>query len=485
MAAGVKADVVVAGLGVVLIWSALALAALTSAVLGIGNDHKVVSSDKSGYVAPFVLGKLSKFCLSLLYLPVIRYPGLDLWVAGGIMPFERRLKFHRGMAAVFLAVASLHGVWMALKSKFSHFGLGGVSLSGTVALVLFLAVGLGSLPWIRRHHFNSFYALHMLQFPAVIAALVHVPGIVIYLAVSGGVWLALAFARMVRAWRRRRRATLVPLPGEATELSLVWPRQWPPPHPGSYAFLRIGAIASTEWHPFSVADYDRHCGHTRFIVKAVHHHHHRSLSAGSARLSWTARLREMAEAQSRPTVWIDGAYGALTVPANAVAKAGHIVLVSGGVGVTPMANLLQHVADGEFPNLRSVLFVWTSRLMADVCTPWLGNVLAHATSQLGERLCISLYQTSGKKELPSSSPPSSNSSSSSSSSSSAAIASYEWSLGRPDLDAMLANVHTANDADHSPLSVFVAVCGPPSLCNVVASAATRRGFAVHVETFVF
>merc|ERR1711916_323301 len=43
---------------------------------GVGDGHKVVSSDKSKYILPFVLGRLAKLLFALAWFPVIRYPGL-------------------------------------------------------------------------------------------------------------------------------------------------------------------------------------------------------------------------------------------------------------------------------------------------------------------------------------------------------------------------------------------------------------------------
>ncbi|KNC51170.1 uncharacterized protein AMSG_06521 [Thecamonas trahens ATCC 50062] len=502
MGASIKMDVGVAGLGVVVLWCVLAgvgairtkpssfvrmlnvrraevvfgigvlaylaLFAATATWVGVGDGHKVVSADKSSYLGPFVLGKLAKLCLALMYLPVLRYPGLDRWVAGRVLPFERRLKFHRVFGAVFLTVASAHGAWMAIRTKFGHFSVGGVSLAGAVALGLFAVMGVGALPTIRRHHFGVFRALHWLQVPAVIAALVHVPGIALYLAVPGSLWLALLLARTVRAWRGRRRAKLSVLPGEATEISLMWPHEWAAPRPGSYAFLRVGSVAWAAWHPFSVVDFEPSTRHVRFIVKVVHHTHAQS---------WTAKLHALAERGASPSIWIDGAYGELSLSHAALAQCSHVVLVAGGVGVTPMASILQHVADTEADSVQRVTFVWTSRSMADVCTPWIGSTLEHAGRVLGPRLTTSFFHSAP--------PPSrsiSSSSSDSASSSSSAIATFEWTPGRPDLDRLLAEVQ----ATGSPArAVLVAVCGPPSLCDAAIAAGTEHGFTVHVETFRF
>merc|ERR1711916_405045 len=150
---------------------------------GVGDGHQVVSSDKSKYIVPFVLGRLAKLLLALAWLPVIRYPGLDLYIARGI-PFERRVKYHRLCAFAFIAVVTFHGVWMLIATEFGYLGLGQVSLPGLVSLLLFLTVASGAHPWVRRNYFNVFYAVHSILVLTSVASIRHIGNVVLYVCGS-------------------------------------------------------------------------------------------------------------------------------------------------------------------------------------------------------------------------------------------------------------------------------------------------------------
>merc|ERR1712065_82033 len=163
-------------------WSAVGVWILIVFLLtlnaGVGDGHKVVSSDKSKYVLPFVLGRLAKLLFALAWLPVIRYPRIDSYVARGV-PFERRVRFHRLCAVAFVAVVTIHGVWMLFATEFEYLGIGEVSLPGLVSLLILASV----------------------------FSVLHIPSIALYLLVPAGMWFLFFVARHIRAYRARQIAS--------------------------------------------------------------------------------------------------------------------------------------------------------------------------------------------------------------------------------------------------------------------------------------
>lgn len=506
-------------------WSAVGVWILIVFLLtlnaGVGDGHKVVSSDKSKYILPFVLGRLAKLLFALAWLPVIRYPGIDSYVARGV-PFERRVRFHRLCAVAFIAVVTIHGVWMLFATEFEYLGIGQVSLPGLVSLVLFLVVAAGAHPWVRRNYFNVFYTLHSLLILASVFSVVHIPSIALYLLVPAGMWFLFFVARHIRAYRARQIASCTLLTTGTTAavaMSFVWPETWADPRPGSYAFLCVPSLSYFQWHPFSIATFSNENRLAQLIIKPT------------GANEWTGRLASLAvDGDVAVPVWIDGPYGSLPD----LSKFKVILLCAGGVGVTPMISLLQWLAraasshnhtDGSFC-LKNIVFLWTARDLETVSNLWFGEVFQSNELRDLRRVCdvsFVFHNTSlpssalnGKKEeeeeeeqsattsstsnslmTTSSTTPTASSSPSSSSSSSSTphlpsstfplssgpgpiTTAWAPASGRPDLNRFFSSI---DELVTCPSNVFVAVCGPTKFADEVTALAATRSFLLHRETF--
>ncbi|MBC8091044.1 MAG: ferric reductase-like transmembrane domain-containing protein [Pseudonocardia sp.] len=102
--------------------------------------------------------------------------------------------------------------------------------------------------------------------------------------------------------------------------------------PGQFAWLRLQRSTHSEEHPFTIAS-SAHLGDT--VEFTIRRH-----SGG-----FTAALEHLAPGQP---VWVDGPYGAFT--ADDAHSATGVVMIAGGVGVTPMMSMLRtaaHRGDGR------------------------------------------------------------------------------------------------------------------------------------------
>jgi len=140
---------------------------------------------------------------------------------------------------------------------------------------------------------------------------------------------------------------------------------------GQYVFLNVPSISSLQWHPFSITSAPREGHIVVFHVKAL---------GGPS--SWTSSLLAAAKKSSDGTlsVKIDGLFGhnatsALAKPRTAV------VLVGGGVGVTPLLSILADLSEQPSTN---VFLVWCTRTNKEFLA--FAPRIAAAKARLGERL---------------------------------------------------------------------------------------------------
>lgn len=110
--------------------------------------------------------------------------------------------------------------------------------------------------------------------------------------------------------------------------------------PGQFAWLRLHRSVAAPEHPFTIASSAQHADEIEFTVR----HHAGGFTASVARLR-----------PGRP-VWVDGPHGAFTAD-DAHSLTG-LVMIAGGVGVTPMMSMLRTAAHrGDARRFHLVLVV--------------------------------------------------------------------------------------------------------------------------------
>jgi predicted ferric reductase len=109
--------------------------------------------------------------------------------------------------------------------------------------------------------------------------------------------------------------------------------------PGQFAWLRLARSTRAEEHPFTIASSAHDPDAVEFTIR-----HAGSFTAAIARLT-----------PGQP-VWVDGPHGAFTVDDSRSATG--VVMIAGGVGVTPMMSMLRTAADrGDARRFHLVLVV--------------------------------------------------------------------------------------------------------------------------------
>lgn len=408
------------------------------------------------------LGHVSGAVGLLTALPATRN-SLLCWLLD--MHFDATIMYHRWLGRLAVLLAFVHMI------AYFATGVDGWSppdpdhilvekyLVGFLALAAGLWIIFTAFDMVRRLQFEFFYWSHFAFLLWYVFSALHSPVCAIYAYVAAGIY---ALDRLVRffwgLWPRH--ATLT-----AKEGGVVFVR-WPK-HPlarydvGNYVFLNFPGFSLFQWHPFTLASGP----HDPFNEVAI-----KNLG------DFTTKLHdEVARHGENAKLWLrcDGPYGRFTIDFRRFQT---VVVVGGGVGVTPCIATLRDVFRIDMTQEdrmevarhtvnRNVFFVWSC---ANVATyHWFKDVIDRCekkSSRTGyAKLHLYIYATREQ------SPPA------------------PLIAGRPDLDEIYDAIEEA--ADNQPVASFV--CGPDQMVTAVwdqcsyRTAQGRTRFYVHHEIFNF
>jgi predicted ferric reductase/Ca2+-binding EF-hand superfamily protein len=267
----------------------------------------------------------------------------------GLLTFLQERRWSKGVS--FGSTAALHDLLgttlfvLALVHTAAHLAIVEIIHKGHVFSTLIAAgprrtglewLAVFAIMWVfarkrlRRFSFDAFYVTH-LAFPIWFAiGLVHAPVFPAWVALP---LLAYGVERVVRYGARINEVEIIdlrPLRSGVTRITLEKPEGFAQ-QPGQFVFLRLPQIAAREWHPFTISSAPEQ---QRLTL------HVRVLGDFSKRLRELAEERSRKRDDSRLVAQIDGPYGA---PCVDVFDSPRVVLVAGGIGVTPFASVLESI----------------------------------------------------------------------------------------------------------------------------------------------
>uniref|UniRef100_M4B4U0 DOMON domain-containing protein n=1 Tax=Hyaloperonospora arabidopsidis (strain Emoy2) TaxID=559515 RepID=M4B4U0_HYAAE len=283
--------------------------------------------DQANYI---ISGQVALLVLMFLLLPVARLP---VWSALFNSSFERMVKFHRWLGLILNIVLIIHVIQasdvvsVTLDEKYGEV----TPLYGFIAFVSFLVMLVFSIEVVRRWFFEVFYFTHrVLSIVGLVFAILHAPKhIGLALCVPLGLYALGVLYRWSSAFTGSYKAvaSVHAASGSTTlvlESTTKTGKMAMNVNPGSYFLVRSPAISAIQWHPFSsiVMPDGKSLG---FCLKAMGHG------------SFTHKLMEKARTQQDLRVNLCGPFGNMSVN---VERYDAVVLVAGGVGITPMMSLI-------------------------------------------------------------------------------------------------------------------------------------------------
>jgi NADPH oxidase 5 len=419
---------------------------------------------------------------ALIVVPMLRHTltWIRRSVWGRIVPVDDAVDVHSLLGDVVVAFSLVHAGAHVLNARAGHpatfdasslwavLTANRTNATGAALVGLFVLMFLLSRKLVRRSgRFELFHLTHLAYFAALPLIFLHGPRFWMWGTVP---WLWYFVERLLRTRRRRAPSHVVsatPLPSDVTKLDFERPDGFTYT-PGDYVFLRVPAIARTEWHPFTLtsAPQDPY----RLTV------HVRELGNWTSAL--LARVVERERDGLATEVRIDGPYGSAT---RHIFETPHAVAIAAGIGVTPFASILQSLLFGQGPEspLRKLHFVWLAR--DQYSFEWFRELLTEIEKRdHGKVLDIHIYMTGGRADLAGGILDVAQHLMKSQSQGDIVTGlRTHTTMGPPDFDRLLESFYRDPGLPH-PRVFF---CGPAPLGRIVAKSCHRLGLGFRSERF--
>ncbi|KAK9167845.1 hypothetical protein Scep_003036 [Stephania cephalantha] len=289
------------------------------------------------------LGSIGLFCLAFLFLPVARGSLLLRLID---IPFEHATRYH------------------VMEWK----NIGVANLPGVISLLAGLFMWVTSLHPVRKKYFELFFYTHQLYVVFFVFLALHV-GDFIFSMAAGGIFI-FVLDRFLRFCQSRKTVGIISatcFPCGTVELVLSKPKNLQY-NALSFIFIQVRELSWLQWHPFSVSSSPLDGeNHIAVLIKVLG--------------DWTKKLRDNISSISEEppkelplqprsliTVSVEGPYGHESAYHL---KYENLVLVAGGIGVSPFLAILRdifhHVAESKPCLTEKVLLVWSVKKSDELC----------------------------------------------------------------------------------------------------------------------
>ncbi|EFX75389.1 hypothetical protein DAPPUDRAFT_323294 [Daphnia pulex] len=204
---------------------------------------------------------------------------------GSFLPVDQHVYLHKVCGGVVVVLSALHilmhiinfplniaGELVSPVTNTSHsaaewlftmrpglFGLypGLANITGWALVVILAIMVICSLPSVRNSgYFEVFYWTHLLYIPFWILLILHGPNFWYWFIGTGLCFALFKASRRIKLSSSNRGCTDINsamlLPSRVTHLVIRKPENFYF-HPGDYVYLKVPAITSTEWHPFTIS----------------------------------------------------------------------------------------------------------------------------------------------------------------------------------------------------------------------------------------
>ena len=345
--------------GVFLTWGEILLILPLFAVIITGNFYSFVKPSVS------ISGHAARIPLIFCFVTAMRNSFLTLLLG---IPFERALWYHKLSARLAYVNGILHtyvafvhptlvqGTEIDLPSTVGGHDLSfgkflvvdQVNSGGTMLIVFMTLMMITAMPWIRHRFFELFYYCHVVFAASMVTCAFFHTGKLVPILVASTWGLDLFIRKVIMACFRNPRTANIRIISESVVELCIPKSDFFDYNPGQYVYLAVPELSIFEWHPFSLSSSPGQRVITMHIRKSGH---------------WTSALYALAEKKGQINVFMEGPFGSVGVDLMSD-RYKMVMLFSGGIGVTPMQAICNHLMYEQSTmrrELKRLAFIWVER----------------------------------------------------------------------------------------------------------------------------
>lgn len=300
-------------------------------------------------------GIVSRLPLIICFLTANHNSLLTLFLG---IPFERAIKYHKisGYLAFINGAFHTYVAWVAHTNgihkdqELTSFVSGtSVNMSGTLLLCIICSMIITASPYVRRKAFEVFYYCHIAFAITMMGCAFYHSGALVP-ALAATLWGGDLLVRKVYMARYRypRKAKISQLTDTVVEVKIPKTEGFDY-NPGQYVKVAFPKLSVFEWHPISIS--------------SSPYQHHVTLHIRK-RGTWTKKLHDLAgKIDGEVDILFEGPYGSVGVDLTSD-RYSMVMLLSGGIGVTPMqsiAHQLMYEHEWNDREMKKLWFIWTAR----------------------------------------------------------------------------------------------------------------------------
>jgi predicted ferric reductase len=365
---------------------------------------------KLWYEVTKTLGKTAAITILFLFIPVSKS---SFWLDLFNMKFERAIKFHRWLAWFLVTVVVFHAATavasLAFDGQFKNcmwpsencikpdadwgtyesLKTSRIITYGWLSFLTAIPLVITSLPWFRRHKFEWFYFTHFLFIPAMVLLHLHFYDM-IYYAAPGLAAYTLDKVLWFCSSRRAIRMVSLSTPVRGFVRIEIAVEQGHTFEPGQWVQIKVPAVSALQWHPMSVASAPGHSTIT-IDVKVLG--------------DWTQRLQDLAlrfdpSKYTHTCVFMDRFHGSSHTQMQSYLSHPAVLMVAGGIGLTPMISSLRMLVEMGIPGVRRAVLVWVvpKETVVDLYREELTYFQSMGYTKFGCKVDVIVHATLSEKE---------------------------------------------------------------------------------------
>eukprot|EP00531_Pseudo-nitzschia_arenysensis_P006654 CAMPEP_0116136866 /NCGR_PEP_ID=MMETSP0329-20121206/11957_1 /TAXON_ID=697910 /ORGANISM="Pseudo-nitzschia arenysensis, Strain B593" /LENGTH=780 /DNA_ID=CAMNT_0003631771 /DNA_START=281 /DNA_END=2623 /DNA_ORIENTATION=+ len=200
-----------------------------------------------------------------------------------------------------------------------------INMYGITSLVLVVVMTIFALPYFRRKLFEWFYYIHHLFILVLFFVCLHYKGAILYL-IPGVAIYTIDKLMGIYAYKNCCIAKTDMVSSDVLECSFKVDTSRYKYKAGQYVFVNVPSVSHLQWHPYSLTSSpNANPGEIFFHLK----------ESGDSENSWTRKVVEVGR-EGQLEMRIDAFYGDYS---DELSHKKAVVLVGGGIGITPMISL--------------------------------------------------------------------------------------------------------------------------------------------------